>query len=124
MFWALAKRGLDTSTVKRVFDDLTKSAGPQVIFGPGLLLNISVFALAVGLYRSGSIPRWTSVTLAAAMVVQLVFGFTYIHAAAIASGLLIAAGFIGLGLDAIRRPESLPPEVPNTGIAITDAVAP
>ena len=124
VFWTLAKPGLDTSTVERVFDELTKSATPQIIFGPGLLLNVGVFALAVGLYRSGTIPRWISVTLAAGMVVELVFGITYARPAAIGMALLLAAGFICLGLDAIRRRESLPSEVPNTGIAMAEDVAP
>ena len=123
VFWTLAKPGLDASTVERVFDDLTKSALPQVIFGPGLLLNVSVIALAVGLYRSRSIPRWISVTIAAGMVVEVVFGITYVRAAAIGAALLLAAGFIGLGLDAIGRRESLPYEAPNTGAAMAENVA-
>ena len=123
VFWTLAKPGLDASTVERVFDDLTKSALPQVIFGPALLLNVSVISLAVGLYRSRSIPRWISVTLVTGMVVELAFAFTYIRAAAIGAAVLIGAGFIGLGMEARGRSESLPSEVP-TGIAIAEDVAP
>jgi len=37
------------------------------------------------------------------MVVQVAFGFAYIHATAAVAGLLMAPGFIGLGVDTIRR---------------------
>ncbi|HUL85437.1 MAG TPA: hypothetical protein VLX89_07985 [Actinomycetota bacterium] len=102
VFWVLAKPGLDPATVRTVFDDLTKSAPLQVAFGPGILLNIGVFALAVGLYRSRGIPRWTAVAIAAGMAVQAFFGITYLHPALTVSAILLGAGFIGLGVDAIR----------------------
>ena len=123
VFWVLAKPGLDVSTVERAFDDLTKSAVPQVIFGPGLLLNVGVLALTVGLYRARSIPRWIAITLAAGMVVQIVFGLTYIRAASIGTGLLIAAGFIGLGIDAVRRDETRQRDTSNPRIAFAEDIA-
>jgi hypothetical protein len=103
VFWALARPGLDAATVGKVFDELVKGAGPQVIFAPGLLLNIGIVGMSVALFRSRTIPRWVAVCLAAGMVVQVFFGASYIYMAGAVAGALLGAGLIGLGVDAVRR---------------------
>lgn len=102
VFWALAGPGLDAATVWRVYDELVKGAGPQLFFAPALLLNVGIVVMSIALFRTRAIPRWVAVCLAAGMVVQLLFGTAYIHVAGAVTGVLIGAGFIGLGLDAVR----------------------
>jgi hypothetical protein len=103
VFWTLAKPGLDAATVGEVYDELVRGAGPQMIFAPALLLNVGIIVMSVALFRSRAIPRWVAGCFGAGMVVQLLFGAAYIHVAGAVAGLLLGAGFIGLGLDAIRR---------------------
>ena len=122
VFWVLAKPGLDPTTVRTVFDDLTKSAALQVAFGPAILLNIGVFALAVGLYRSRAIPRWTSLAIAAGMAVQAFFGITYLHPALTVSAILMGAGFIGLGVETIRASRMVPAEDPNRRLVTAQGI--
>lgn len=124
VFWVLAKPGMDPATVQTVFNNLTKSAAPQVVFGPGILLNIGVFALAVGLYRSRAIPRWTAVVIAAGMVAQAFFGITYLHPALTVSAILIGAGFIGLGVDSVRASGMVPGEVTNRRLVAAEGMPP
>jgi hypothetical protein len=104
VFWVLAKPGLDQASVYRVFGDLVTDPRLSIVFYPAFLLNVGVIVLAFSLFRSRVIPRWSSAALIAAMVVQVAFGFAYIHAAAAVAGLLMGVGFVGLGVDTIRRP--------------------
>jgi len=55
------------------------------------------------MFRSRAIP-WAWGSLIAGMAAQVAFGSAYLHAAAAVAGLLLAVGFVGLGVATITRP--------------------